>query len=301
MKKLPNGFKKALKEYREVYLASHNLTSNTRREYMTDISQLLASLISRSVLEPQKVNLKDLEIFLAELDEKGLRGTTRRRKTSSIKSFFGFLEQYEYIKQDISKRLIPPKQEYKIPRVLTEEEYKRLQLAVANKPKDAAIIELLLQTGIRLSELAKLTINDIGIPIKLTKDGNGAGSLLIRNGKGRKERMLALNYKACKALKSWLRVRPKIDTTNALFTSKFRRPITQGGYQWLVKKYLKEADIKDAHVHTLRHTFGTHMVKNGANLRTVQEMLGHNDLKTTSIYVSLAREQMNKDVQKHAL
>jgi site-specific recombinase XerD len=300
MKEIPAEFEKALKEYQEIYLASRNLSVNTRREYTTDISQLLVFLASKGISEPQSIGLIDLEAFLAELDKRCLTGTTRRRKTSSIKSFFGFLEQDEYVKRDISKRLIPPRREYRNPRVLTQSEYQRLQLAVANEPRDAAIIELLLQTGIRLSELARLTIGDIELPVKLTKDGNGVGSLIIQEGKGRKGRILALNHKACKALKSWLKIRPEIQA-GALFVSKFRRQISQGGYQWLIKKYLKEAGITNAHVHTLRHTFGTHMVKNGANLRTVQEMLGHNDLKTTSIYVSLAREQMNKDVQNFAL
>lgn len=300
MEKLPSKFNKALKDYRETYLASKNLSRNTRNEYTTDITQLIVFLASKGITEPQKVKLNSLEMFLADLDKKGLSGTTRRRKTSSIKSFFGFLESREYIETDISKRLIPPKREHRNPRVLSEAEYQRLQLAVANEPRDAAIIELLLQTGIRLSELTKLSLRDIELPAKTAKDENGVGALVIREGKGRKGRVLSLNYKACKALKSWLKVRPQIED-DALFISKFKRPITQGGYQWLVKKYLEEANIKDAHVHTLRHTFGTHMVKNGANLRTVQEMLGHNDLKTTSIYVSLAREQMDKDVQNYAL
>ena len=300
MEKISANFQKAFEDYQKVYLASRNLSGNTRREYCSDIGQLLVFLASSGLREPQAVNLNSLEEYLAELDKKGLAGTTRRRKVSSIKSFFRFLESSGVVKKDISKRLTPPKREYRTPRVLTEAEYRNLQLAVANEPRDAAIIELLLQTGIRLSELAKLTLSDIDLPKKLAKDENGVGSLVVREGKGRRGRIISLNYKACKALKSWLRIRPSL-TTDAVFVSKFKRPITQGGYQWIVKKHMREAGVENAHVHTLRHTFGTHMVKNGANLRTVQEMLGHNDLKTTSIYVSLARDQMNKDVQEFAL
>lgn len=300
MEKLPISLQKALEEYQETHLASRNLSKNTRREYTTDITQLINFLASKGITEAYSVGLNHLEEYLAELDKQGLTGTSRRRKTSSIKSFFGFLEQYSYIEKDISKRLIPPKRDYPKPRVLTEEEYKQLELVVANKPKIAAIIELLLQTGIRLSELASLTVNDIRLPVKITKDENSVGDLIIKAGKGGKGRVLPLNYKVCPALKTWLKVRPN-DGSLALFTSKFHKPITPGGYQWLVKKYLKEAGIHDAHVHTLRHTCATHLVKNGAKLPTVKELLGHNNISTTDIYISLAREQMNKDVQNFAL
>jgi len=289
----------ALESYQSIHLASRNFTSTSRREYTTDILQLIEFLTSKGITEPHRVTLNDLNQYLAYLDTQNLAGASRRRKTSTIKSFFSYLEEAEYIPLDISKRLIPPKKETAPPRVLTEGEYQRLQLAVANEPRDAAIIELLLQTGIRLSELAGLTINDIELPVKISPDDGNVGTLTVR-GKGRKTRVLTLNYKACRAIKNWLRVRPNYGTP-ALFLSKFRTPITPIGFQWIVKRYMEEANIFNAHVHTLRHTFGTHMVKKGTNLRVVQEMLGHNDLKTTSIYVSLAREQMDKQIQANAL
>jgi len=89
--------------------------------------------------------------------------------------------------------------------------------------------------------------------------------------------------------------------TQGLFLSKFKRPVTPRGIEWLVNKYFDEAGIHRASVHSLRHTFGTHMVKRGTNLRVVQEAMGHKDLKTTSLYVGLAREQMNKEMQENAL
>ena len=314
MTNLPIDFELKLRDYTENHLASRNLSEATRQEYVKDISQLLHFLASTGSTEPQNVNLTHLEAFLAEMDKEGsmffgredrprgnLSGASRVRKTSSVKSFFGWLEQSGYIPRDISKRLIPPRKENKIPRVLSEREYKALELAVANEPKAAAIIELLLQTGIRLSELANLRIGDIDLPNKVTKDENAVGELFVRKGKGRRERMVSLNYKACQALKTWLRVRPELERVDTVFVSKFKRPMTPGGIQWLVGKYLEEAGVMGAHVHSLRHTFATHMVKNGARLPTVRDMLGHNSLDTTSIYVSLARDQMNKDVQNYAL
>lgn len=289
----------ALENYKNIYFASRNFGNNTRREYHTDILQLIDFLASKGITEPLRVTLNDLNGYLAYLDTQNLAGASRSRKTSTIKSFFSYMEEIGYISFDISKRLIPPKKATIPPRVLSEGEYKRLQLAVANEPRDAAIIELLLQTGVRLSELAGLTINDIELPNKISQDEGDIGSITVR-GKGRKTRVLTLNYKVCKTIKNWLRIRPDYGIP-ALFLSKFRTPITAIGFQWIVKKYLDEAGITGAHVHTLRHTFGTHMVKKGTNLRVVQEMLGHNDLRTTSIYVSLARELMDKQVQANAL
>jgi integrase/recombinase XerC len=111
---------------------------------------------------------------------------------------------------------------------------------------------------------------------------------------------VALNYKACRALRAYLRIRPDIED-DRLFVSKFRKPLGPRAFQNIVKKYLDGARIKNASVHTLRHTFATHHVAKGTSLRTVQEALGHKDLRTTSAYVSLAREVMNRELQEHAL
>jgi site-specific recombinase XerD len=136
------------------------------------------------------------------------------------------------------------------------------------------------------------------------EDGAPVGNLRIARGKGRKQRELPLNYWACRALKAYLAVRPgarAAASTAPLFLNKYGTALSPRPIQKMLEKYLAEAGIEGASPHALRHTFATHMVKSGAQLRSVQEMLGHTDLKTTSIYVSLAREQMEKDVQRHAL
>ncbi len=121
---------------------------------------------------------------------------------------------------------------------------------------------------------------------------------MLVHGKGRKQRILPLNYKACRALKTWLNVRPHSES-RALFLTKFSQPMSTRAIQRVVEKYLKEAGI--ASVHTLRHSFATHHVARGTSLKTVQEALGHADLKTTSIYVSTAMEAMKRDLQNNAL
>ena len=252
------------------------------------------------VTQTHQLNLAGLNAYLAELDKRGLAGYTRRRKTSSIKTFCQFLVVNEYVVKDPSLQLIPPKREETAQRVLSEREYKALQLAAANQPLAAAILEVLLQTGIRLSELTNLTIHDVQLPPKISKDAGNVGSLFIRKGKGRKDRVITLNYKACRAIKSYLAVRPSVDTPS-LFISKFGRGITPRGVEWLVHKYLDEAGIRGAKTHSLRHTFGTMMVKKKTSLPVVQEMMGHESLDTTRHYVQLAREMMDQEVQQNAL
>lgn len=289
----------ALRLFENVYMASRNLGAKTRREYRTDVAQLISFLAKGGTTKPEKVGLADLQGFLAELDAKGLTGITRRRKTSSIKSFFGFLHSNGLVSNDPSKQLIPPEREHKEPRFLTTQEYRALLRACAYHTRDAAIIELILQTGIRLSEAARLTIDDVELPERINRNPANTGSITIR-GKRRKQRTLPLNYKACRAIKAWLIARPDVESS-ALFVSEFRQPLGPRGIQKTVAKYLKDAGIKNASVHTLRHTFGTHHVAKGTDLRTVQEALGHASLQTTSIYVSTAKEAMKRDLQEHAL
>jgi len=290
----------SLKEYNEIFLSYRNFALRTRKEYINDISDLIKFLKKNYKIENvDNVEKDHLQHYFAYLDKKGLKGVTRRRKAYSIKSFFRYLKSKRYIPTDISLSLVPPKRSDKKPRVLTEQEYKRLQIAYSHETRDAAIIELLLQTGMRLSELVNLKVDDIEFPKKITKDPFNVGSIHII-GKGGKERTITLNWKACKAIKSYLKVRPKtID--KGLFITKFGKHMGPRGFQYIVKKYLKEADIKNASVHTLRHTFATHQIRKGTNIRVVQEALGHESLQTISVYISLARKLMDKELQEHAL
>lgn len=157
----PLTLAQAFTEYLQVFLPARNLAPKTRVDYRIDITQLLTFLQERGITYVTQLDLSQLNAFLAYMDALELSSYTRRRKVSSIKSFCAFLESMGYVQKDPAKGLIPPKRESTSPRVLTEGEYKRLQLAGANTPRDAAIIEVLLQTGIRLSELAGLTITAI--------------------------------------------------------------------------------------------------------------------------------------------
>lgn len=289
----------ALSLFENLYMASRNLAVRTRVEYRTDLKQLADFLIYQGIQYPNQAALPYLQSFLAHLDSEGYTGVTRRRKTASIKTFFRFLRSNGLIVINLAEQLIPPEREYIEPRYLTVQEYRALLRACSHETRDAAIIELILQTGIRLTEVVRLTVNGVELPLRINRDPENTGNLFIQ-GKGRKARTVQLNYKACRAIKSWLSIRPDIPDPG-LFVTKFREPMGERAIQRIVGKYLKEAGIADASVHTLRHTFATHHVTKGTDLRTVQEMLGHSDLKTTSIYVSLAQKEMKRAVQDHAL
>lgn len=290
----------ALTGYRSVHLASRNFADRTRREYTTDLVDLLGFLKgSCGVTRVAQADKRHLESYLAELDRRGLMGSSRRRKVASIRSFFAFLLDQELIASDPARKLVPPEREHYQPRVLTEVEYKRLQLAVAHQTRDAALIELVLQTGVRLSELARMSVGDLELPAKITKEPTNVGSVRIL-GKGRKTRTITLNWKACRAIHSYLCIRPAVDDSR-LFISKFGSGLSPRAIEYLVSKYLTEAGIIGASVHSLRHTFATQHVKNGTKLDVVRQALGHADLKTTAIYVGLARDVMDRELQANAL
>lgn len=156
--------------------------------------------------------------------------------------------------------------------MLSEAEYKRLQLACAHETRDPAIIELLLQTGMRLSELARLSIGSFELPVKISRDEGHVGSVHI-HGKGRKDRTITLNWKACKAIRSYLAVRPKVEDPR-LFITKFGAGISPRAIEDVVAKYLKGAGVANASVHTPRHTFGTHMAKKGIKPESIRHAMG---------------------------
>ena len=293
-------FAGALAQYQVLFLASRNLATRTRREYTNDLADLIAFLEGKCfVRDPGKVEKRHLEAYLADLDRLGFTGSTRRRKVASIRSFFTLLEEDGFIPQNPARKLIPPEREHLQPRVLTQGEYKRLQSACVHETRDAAIIEVLLQTGVRLSELARLTLQAVELPAKIAGDEGNVGSVHIF-GKGRKQRTITLNWKACEAIGSYLAIRPEVED-DRLFITKFGEGISPRAIQYIVEKYLEEAGIQSASVHTLRHTFAVHMVKKGTKLDIVRQALGHESLKTTSIYVDLARTVMDKELQANAL
>ena len=290
----------AIQQYLDGYLTARNLAPLTRTNYASDLKHLSRYLTEQLGLTLiDQVQPRHLDGYLATLDAKGLKGSSRRRQVSTIRSLFTFLTQRGVLPASPAERLLPPEREREARRVLTEAEYKRLLGAVQHEARDGAIIELLLQTGIRQSECAGIRLADIQLPARISREVGNVGSLQVR-GKGRKDRVVTLNYKACRAIKTYLAVRPKVDEEH-LFLTKFEKPLGSRSIRNLVAKYLAEAGIAGASTHALRHTFATHHVKRGTKLDVVRQALGHESLATTSVYVGLAREVMDQELQQNAL
>lgn len=291
--------KQGLVLFAQVEMPARNLARRTREEYRADLEDLVAFLEERGVVKLSEVGLYELRLFQAEMDRRGYAASTRERKIYAIKALFSFLHRYGFVSRDVAAELIPPKRRRREPRFLTQEEYGRLRKACADHPRDRAIIELLLQTGMRLSELAGLALSDVELPERITRDPDQVGTVWVTRSTGGTD-PLSLNYKACRAVKAWLAERSDVDH-EALFVNRFKDPMSARAIQQAVKKYMDKAGIEDASVRTLRHTMATHHVVQGTDLETLKDILGHEQLETTKIYQRLARKAQRQAVQEHAL
>jgi len=274
-------------------LAGKNRSAATIRAYQTDIQQFLSFLHANNVSmkTPEDVEKVDVLEYLSHCAKRELTGIARARKMSAIREYFRFLEGVGLITKSPTVGIETPKREKNGRQVLRPDEYtKMLSLAGAN-PRDYAILQVFLQTGIRVSELANLTIEDIDF-VK--------PAITVR-GKGSVEREIALEKKGVHALKSYLVVRPQ-SLSSRVFLNYMGEPISERGIRKLVVKYRKEAGItKKASCHTLRHTFATYKAEKGVSAYQLQQWLGHANLNTTQIYVHLGKQNAKKIMQDTSL
>ena len=193
-----------------------------------------------------------------------------------------------------------PFTENTLPNFLTQTECDLLRNACADNPRDRAIIELLLQTGIKLSQLISLTLNDIEFDETKKTGDKPQGFMRIASSRGKKERLIPLNNKARIAIKNYLGLRGNVENSS-LFLNRFGETLGERGVEKMLKKYLKRAEIKRATIQTLRHTFGTQHMAKGTSSKTIQDVMGFKDSRSISIYSSLARELRSNELQKNAL
>ncbi|HRN86778.1 MAG TPA: tyrosine-type recombinase/integrase [Candidatus Dojkabacteria bacterium] len=294
-----------LVEFETVYMPARDLASRTRGEYKRDILGLVEFLEGRGTGYWHEVGLPDLQAYLADLDRQKAKPSTRKRKTYSIKAFFSFLAQNGYVsKPHVASELIPPKVPKEERRFLSEDEYNAL-LAQITSPRDRAIVTMFLQVGLRLEELASLNVYALQLPKRISKSLDDVGMVKVYR-KGSNIEYLPLNWKVCQALNVWLKERERLVkrkglTAETLFLNKYGEPLSGRSIQRMVEKYLKQANIKNASVHSLRHTMATHYLAKGGDIRSVQNMLGHASLETTQIYAGLAKKVQKKMVQDFAL
>lgn len=259
-----------------------NYSKHTILNYRLDLESFRQFLGDSAV---ENADYFSLRKYLAVMKEKNLTTRTTARHLSSLRSFFKFLVREGYLKANPALSLLSPKQQKHLPSFLTEEEaVKLIESAVPDDERgsrDRAILETFYSTGIRISELAGLDTQDIDFI---------AGVLKVM-GKGRKERIVPIGEQALFALRKYLAKKKK--ETNALFLNKSKTRITVRGIRNIVKKYIKIASIRQGvSAHTLRHSFATHLLNRGADLRCVQELLGHANLSTTQIYTHLTTERL---------
>ncbi len=261
------------------YLKGNKSSSATIVAYGKDVEQLVNFLSKLSKNHVHEVSKEDIEAFLEDMKTGGYTAKSVSRKLNSTRTFYRFLKINEYITDDPSLMVAHPQYHLAPPRILTPTEYRALRDAAQNDPRMYAIIELLLQTGIRIGELAMLKMEDY------KKD-----TLHIPAVEKHEERIVPLNSRAKEALRRYLEVRPKIES-GPLFVTKSGKSFLVRNIRTAVERYFRIAEIKDAKVNDLRHTFVAHHLKHGVSLVLLSKLLGHKRLSTTERYLAFVPER----------
>ncbi|HHY34132.1 MAG TPA: site-specific tyrosine recombinase XerD [Firmicutes bacterium] len=270
------------------------LALNTLESYSRDLKQYQEFLEKGGSETLVSASQSTIVAYLMYLRKQGKATATIARRLAALKAFYHFLIKENVVDRDPTDALASPKLERKLPKVLTVEEVDLLLAQPDTKSphglRDKAMLELLYATGIRVSELTSLNIGDVDLQEAVVRC----------RGKGSKERLVPMGTMAINALSAYLsQGRPKIiqdPKEKALFVNHHGSRLTRQGFWKIVKKYAAQAGIrKEITPHTLRHSFATHLLENGADLRAVQEMLGHADISTTQIYTHITKSRL-KDV-----
>lgn len=273
------------------------LAKNTLESYGRDLRQF-QKYLDVSQLDIIKNSTRDTILnYLNSLQSKGRSVSTISRNLAAIKSFYQYLVRERHLEKDPAINLESPRPEKKLPRILTINEVEELlvqpNILLPTGLRDKAMLELLYATGIRVSELTSLNISDINLDMGYIKC----------YGKGSKERIVPLGSIAVKCVQEYVaKGRPKLVRSyeeGALFVNHHGKRLTRQGFWKIIKKYALEANILKAITpHTLRHSFATHLLENGADLRSVQEMLGHADISTTQIYTHVTKNRLKEVYDK---
>lgn len=279
------------------YLSSiRKMSDNTIVSYRRDLNKFIAYLGEQGIREVGEVSEFDLNDYVRQLERQNFKAATISRNVASIKAFFHYLANEGKIREDISENLKAPKIEKKLPNVMTVEETERLLMQpVVNTPKglrDRAMLELLYATGIRVTELISLRVGDVDLKT----------SMLDCRYDDR-ERKIPFGSKAREALVDYLSGgREQLlngEESDILFTNCNGKTMSRQGFWKLLKAYGKKAGIKqDINPHTIRHSFAVHLIENGADIKSVQEMLGHSDISTTQVYVKLKKNHLRYEYSK---
>lgn len=286
-----------LREYLAHLKLERNLSENTILSYKNDLTSFIHYISDLKVSDPSEVNTDHIIQFFKTLKDLGLSGTSAARYFSSLKGFFSYLIKNDYINKNPIDKISAPKLSKKLPGVLNVSEIDLILSKPAVNDKlglrDKAMLELFYACGTRVSELIHLKLSDLFL-----KD-----EIIRVLGKGSKERLIPIGSSAIFWIEEYLKKsRPlllkKNKSENYLFLNSRGTKLSRMGVWKIVERYVKEANvIKEVHPHTFRHSFATHLLEGGADLRAVQEMLGHADISTTQIYTHIDRDYI-KQVHK---
>ena len=281
-----------LRSFLNYLLVDKGLSKNTVKAYEADISSFFRWLINKD-LEYKNLKEEHINQYISFLFQKKMKSSSVNRKISSIKSFYIFLVKRNFIKNSPLNDVVTPKQEKYLPESMSEDEVDKLLNSpnVANKieNRDKAMIEMLYATGMRISELVNLKMTDVDMNRCVVKVF----------GKGSKERLVPFGETALDSLKAYLSERVQ-SSSKEIFLSNRGKKMTRVAFWQRVKIYLVRENLKNSiSPHTLRHAFATHLLNRGADLRSVQLLLGHSDLSTTQIYTHIAKQRLSDVLKKH--
>lgn len=285
--------------FQEYLMVELGLSKNTQLAYLRDLRLLMKSLQLKADEELLQVSRQQLIAYLVRLKQEGRAASTVARKLASIKAFYRFLTAERYIRRNPAEVLEAASRGLHLPKVLSVQEVERLldepNLGTLDGYRDKTMLELLYATGMRVSELVNVPVKNVDMKMQY----------VIVMGKGSKERMLPLGRTALHYLEHYLSVvRPQLlhgkpDKAAELFVTGWGGPMTRERFYGIIVAYGKSAGIsKRVTPHMLRHSFATHLLNNGTDLRIVQELLGHADISTTQIYTHLDVERLREVYDK---
>lgn len=269
-------------------------SGNTISSYKRDLLKMCKYFSSNGIEDVHDVNATDLSTYISSLDKQGMSSATISRNVASIKSFFMYLFKNKVISEDCTDKLKAPKIDKKVPDVLSIEEINLLLEQPSDRSnkeiRDKAMLELLYATGLRVSELISIKLEDVNLTLNyiLCRDNN-------------KERVIPIENTCKSALEYYIKnARPDMcGDSDLLFTNLKGEKMTRQGFWKLIKAYARKAGIdKDITPHMIRHSFASHLVNNGADLKAVQEMLGHSDISTTQIYLKSRQSKLKQEYDK---
>lgn len=287
-----NPLDNQMMEYLNYVILEQNLTTNTKESYSNELKKYGLFLSKQKIFDIQNISYDHIVCYLKELNESGLKPQSISHSITVIRNLHKYFMKIGYLKKDVSKNIDQPKLAKKLPNTLSVEEVDLLLDIETVTPFDyrnKAMLELIYGTGLRISELLSLTLNDIDL----------VNCTVRCMGKGRKERTVPINDYIIESLSNYLDVRSQLEKKqkyHELFLNNHGKPITRQGFFKILKKILSEKGLNtNVSPHTLRHSFATHLLENGADLRVIQEMLGHSDISTTRIYTHVSNQKVRND------